>query len=371
MFRSWLHLWSAFAAIILITIITIPVTAQTQASTQAQSDVLVFTNGDQLTGELVSATADKVIFKSALAGEVTVDWANIKDLKTEKHFAVIEHHKLVKQGTVELAGKQLTVSDQAGTANVASDPSLYVVSQADYQKQLSANPGFLHNWTGSATAGLSFVRATQNQTSFNAAVGLVRVVPGVDWLDKKNRTLVNFAAAYGKTSEAGFPDIKTDIYHGDIEYDKYFSQRFFGYGIAAFDHNFAQDLKFQHAYGIGVGYTLVDHPDETLDLKADLRYTRQIFYNSLNNTNLIGSQLSERYWRKLPRSMVFTESVAVIPSFNQPSAYQVLANADLALPLYKKFNLTFGFADSYLNNALAPSKKNSVQFITGLQYVFP
>ncbi|MEO8727420.1 MAG: DUF481 domain-containing protein [Acidobacteriaceae bacterium] len=341
------------------------------ALAQAKPDVLVFTNGDHLTGELISATADKMTFKSAMAGEITVDRSTVKDLKTEKPFAVVKDQKLVKSGTVEFADKQIIVSDTSGTANIAVDPSVVVVEQGEYQKEVTANPGFLHGWTGTTSAGLSFVRATQDQTSFNAAVVLVRVVPSVTWLDPKNRTLVNFNAAYGKTSQPGIPDVKTDIYHGDIERDKYFSKRMFGFGLADFDHNFGQGLRFQQGYGVGVGYTVFNRPNATLDLKADLRYTHQSFYISSNDQNLIGSQISETYLRKLPHSIMFTEMVSATPSYNVPSAYQVNAVANLALPLYKKFDLTFGFIDSYLNNPSPGSKKNSSQFITGLQYVFP
>lgn len=341
------------------------------ALAQAKPDVLVFTNGDHLTGELISATADKVTFKSAMAGEITIDRSTVKDLKTEKSFAVVKDQKLVKSGIVEFADKQIIVSDTSGTANIAVGPSVVVVEQGEYRKEVTANPGFLHGWTGTTSAGLSFVRATQDQTSFNAAVALVRVVPSVTWLDPKNRTLANFNAAYGKTSQPGIPDVKTDIYHGDIERDKYFSKRMFGFGLADFDHNFGQGLRFQQGYGVGVGYTVFNRPNASLDLKADLRYTHQSFYIRSNDQNLIGSQISETYLRKLPHSIMFTEMVSATPSYNVPSAYQVNAVANLALPLYKKFDLTFGFIDSYLNNPSPGSKKNSSQFITGLQYVFP
>ena len=74
-------------------------------------DVLVFTNGDQLTGKLVNSAGGKVTFHSDMAGDVTVDWAKIKEIRTAQKFAVIENGvkpsrknpEAVPQGTVTIA----------------------------------------------------------------------------------------------------------------------------------------------------------------------------------------------------------------------------------------------------------------------------
>ena len=47
-------------------------------------DVIVFTNGDQLTGTLERATGDSFVFKSDVVGEVTVSADKIKELHAER-----------------------------------------------------------------------------------------------------------------------------------------------------------------------------------------------------------------------------------------------------------------------------------------------
>ncbi len=44
-------------------------------------DVLELNNGERLIGHLVSATGGSLVFHSDGAGDVTVDWANVKNLK--------------------------------------------------------------------------------------------------------------------------------------------------------------------------------------------------------------------------------------------------------------------------------------------------
>ena len=61
-------------------------------------DTLVFSNGEQLTGSLEKADAKGITFKSPIAGELSVKWADVKELKTDKKFAVLTaRQKLTRQ----------------------------------------------------------------------------------------------------------------------------------------------------------------------------------------------------------------------------------------------------------------------------------
>src|SRR6185437_4771333 len=54
-----------------------------------KSDVIVFTNGDQLTGTIEHGVGDSIIFKSDAAGEITVPISKVKELRTHGSFVVI------------------------------------------------------------------------------------------------------------------------------------------------------------------------------------------------------------------------------------------------------------------------------------------
>jgi hypothetical protein len=57
---------------------------QTSTSPAAGKDVLIFTDGEKLIGHLESATSASVVFKSDMAGTVTVDWSKIQDFNPQK-----------------------------------------------------------------------------------------------------------------------------------------------------------------------------------------------------------------------------------------------------------------------------------------------
>ena len=78
---------------------------------------LTLKNGDRLTGELLDSTGTEIKFKTELAGEVTVKWENIKELKSKRDFAVVpkdlkdaRDSSKVPQGAIKIGEKGIVVS---------------------------------------------------------------------------------------------------------------------------------------------------------------------------------------------------------------------------------------------------------------------
>lgn len=360
-------------------------------------DVIVFTNGDQLSGKFVRAIAGTVTFHSDVLGDVNVPFSKIKELHTAAKVAVLEQgvhvNKItmaaaVPQGTMSIAGQAVTLT----TANGATIPPIpvknaqYIIDQTTFNKEVLGHPGFMQGWNGTATAGASIVQATQNQTTFNGAIAVSRVIPTVTWLDTHNRTTADFTGSYGKITEPAFTvggvttpsnTVKSSIYHADAERDEYFSPRLYLLADVAFDHNYSQNLDLQQIYGAGIGWTPIKRPRQQLDLKATMQYEKQVFFNiapgTTANQNLIGSTFGADYALKLPRGMSFTQQLLYIPAYNNVRAYSVSETDILALPLYKNFSLSAGSLDTYLNDppiSEPPTKRNSFQFQTGVSYNF-
>jgi hypothetical protein len=346
-----------------------------------EPDVLLFNNGEKLIGHLVRATGDTVTFKSDMAGEITVQWKKIQELRSSQNFAVVRKdvklHKgetdgKVPRGTIAVKDQKIEVS--RGTEHppetVPVSDASYVIDEATFQKALH-RPGILEDWKGAVTAGVSLVEATQSSSTFTGAFGLVRAVPAENWLDPRNRTLVDFSASYGKVTQPDKPTLKTAIYHAGAERDEYFRPRFYGFGQLAYDHNFSQGLDLQQSYGGGIGWTVIKSANQALDLKAGLSYVKEQFQESAQNQNLVGSTFAERYNRTLPHGILFTEQLAATPAWNNTNAYSAAGGAGLTLPVYKRLSLAVSTLDTFLNNPPPGFKKNSFQFTTGLTYTLP
>ena len=369
-------------------------------------DVLVLKNGDTLHGKFVNETAGTVKFHSDPLGDVSVSWDNIKEMHVTEKFGVLnknvkaEHRKKavpIPEGTLDVADQAITIHPANGPAPPATSTkdAQFIMDAATLSKQINHQPNFFTGWSGPVTAGATLVTATQNQYTVSGAIGLVRVVPTVSWLNPRDRTSIDFSGSFGKITQPAYTNrtttpptpvaavtTKTAIFHADAERDQYFARRVFALVQTAFDHNFSQNLALQQTYGGGLGWTAIKNDRQTLDLKGNIQYEKQQFQSppaSLGSppppppspsTNLIGSTFAANYMLHM-RLVDFTQELSFIPSYNQPHDYSASETNTFAFPAYKSLSFTLGTLDSYLNDAPIsepPTKRNSFQFTMGLTY---
>ena len=362
---------------------TLTASAQSNPAKPAP-DVIVFANGDQLTGTLERATGDSFVFKSDIVGEVTVSADKIKELRTGGKFVALKKDEKITRtskqpGLVTFGNDSLTMATTStSTPEVIPIKDLaFLIDNATYTKEVTTNPGIWYGWHGAISGGITLIESTQTGQNYNAAINLVRLIPSVDFLPPRTRSTINVLETYGKITQPAIPqtipptlasETKTSIFHADAEHDKYFTPRFYGLVGASFDHNFSQGLNLQQIYGIGLGWTVIKTPVQEFDVKVDIHYERQNFQPPTASTNLVGSSFTEMYHRSLPAKMIFTESGTYIPAWNQLDAYSAIFAAGLQMPTYKRLSLNVGLLDNYLNNPAVGFNKNSFQFITGVLY---
>lgn len=398
--RSLAHLYRAsvcrMAAVALLTlpVVFTSMNATAQGTEEKPGvDVLIFTNGDQLTGTLVSQSDSTVVFHSDMTGDVNVDWKKVKSLHTGGKYAVIKSGEKLRVGkpapqipvgTLSASNDEVSVAGVGGEVkNVRTKDIAYVVKDDDFQKAIAHEPGFQHDWTGGITLGASLVESTQTSENFTGAVALVRTEPGADWLEPRNKTIFDATGTYGLTTQPFIPGVqsassaRTNILHGDIERDQYLTRRFYLLADASADHNIGSGLQVQQIYGGGAGYSIINEKTRTLDVKGDIHYQKQDFYPAAdfpsgNTLNLIGATIGEMYMQQLPKGMVFNETGTILPAFNtpagQPSALSAQIIAGLLFPVYKNFGFTINAQDNFVNNPPLGYKKNTFQFTAGVTY---
>jgi hypothetical protein len=382
-----LRKWHSLFALSLVAGVLFHQTVMARAQSNAPKpapDVIVFTNGDQLTGTLEKAIGDSFVFKSDVVGEVTVSADKIKELHTGGKFVALKKDEKITRtskhpGPMTYADNVISVEDTpSSTPEVVPVKNLaYLVDNATYTAEVTSNPGIWYGWHGAVSGGITLIESTQTGQTYSAAVNLVRLVPSLDFLPPRTRSTINVLETYGKITQPAIPqttpptlasETKTSIFHADAEHDKYFTPRFYGLVGASFDHNFSQGLNLQQIYGVGVGWTLIKTPVQEFDVKTDIHYERQNFQPPTPNKNLIGSSFTELYHRNLPAKIIFTESGTFIPAWNDSSAYSAIFAAGLQLPTYKRFSLNLNLLDNYLHNPAVGFNNNSLQFITGVLY---
>jgi hypothetical protein len=355
-------------------------TGYAQAPSKPEPDTLILVDGEKLIGHFIRSNGTGIRFKSDLAGEVTIDWSKVQELHTAKPFAVVSKNVRpgkkpaeaeIPQGPLNAREGQIEIATEAGPKVVPVQDAAHVIEVPEYRKAFESRPNILTDWKGTITAGASLVEATQNSRTFTESIALVRGIPTEDWLPRRNRTTLDFSSTYGHLSQPLTPTVKTSIFHADAERDEYFSAAAYGFGQTQFDHNFSQGLDLQQTYSGGIGWTVIRRPNETLDLKGGISYIRQQFSIADQNQNLASSIFDEKFLRKFNKGATFAEELSVSPAWNNTNALSALANATLAIPVYKRLTFTTGVVDNFLNDPPPGFRKNSFQFTTGLTYVLP
>jgi hypothetical protein len=268
-----------------------------------------------------------------------------------------------------MADQKLEVATTGGAKTIPVADAAQMIDAPSYEKVFTNKPGLVKDWKGTVTAGASLVESTQNSRTFTESIHLVRALPEEDWLQRRNRTSMDFTSSYGLLSQPNTPTVKTSILHADAERDEYFSATAYGFGQALFDHNYSQGLDLQQTYVGGIGWTAIKHAKETLDLKAGFSFIEQQFSGAARSQNLASSVFDEKFLRKFGKGMTFNQEFTVSPAWTNSKALSSSGTARLAIPVYKRLTFTTGVIDNFLNDPPAGFKRNSFQFVTGLTYV--
>jgi hypothetical protein len=373
---TYVHSWGILSLAVLCLIsgvLTQPATAQEKPAAPPP-DVVIFKNGDQLTGTLERGEGNNVIFKSDIVGEVTISMDKVKELRSNGSFIVLKKDEKITR-TSRQPG---TLTHPNGAPETVSEKDLgYIIDSATYHKEVIDNPGIWYGWNGSITGGATVLQSTSFGQTLTAGISLIRAIPTVPFLPPRTRTTFDLVQTYGKLTQPTVPQTnpptpnavaKTNIFHTDFEHDKYFTPRVYWLVGFGFDHNFSQGLDFAQIYGVGIGWTAIKDAKQELDLKADIHYQRQNFTPPTVNLDLIGSSFGEAYTRTLPGKMLFTQSGTFIQSWNNTNAWSAVAAAGLALPVYHRFSLSVTILNNYLNNPAIGFNNNSFQFVSGITY---
>lgn len=346
-----------------------------------EPDILIFKTGERLKGRFVRSDGQTIIFRSESLGEVKVSWAKVQDLQSPQVFAVIGKQRKLRKGEDprRFARGRLTVKEDS---LVVSSPgqddqrlglkdTSHVLDQQEFERALSQHLGLLQAWKGTLTGGVSVVQATQTSQTYTAAVGLVRSIPIESWLERRQRTILNINAAYGTLTQPNAPELRTEIVRGDLEHDLYFTNRFFGFGQAAFDHNFSQGLELAQNYGGGVGWTVLKRDNSEMDLRTSLGYLKQQFADPTQDQNLVGSIFAQSFSRRFRRDTKLTQHLTATPAWNNLNAYSATGDLTLTVPVYRRLMFTVGIVNTFINNPSPGFRKNSFQATTGLTYSLP
>ena len=89
----------------------------TNQSQTPEPDVLICKDGEKLVGHLISSNDSSLVFKSDAAGQVSVDWGKVQELRSSTKFAVVPKGVQLRAGYSQRPARDGVGNRSAGPGN--------------------------------------------------------------------------------------------------------------------------------------------------------------------------------------------------------------------------------------------------------------
>jgi putative salt-induced outer membrane protein len=348
-------------------------------ATAVFADQITLKNGDRLTGTVVKSDGKVLVLHTEFAGDVSLQFAAITQITSEKELQVSTSDKRTVVGPVTSSDGKLEVATKTGGTVEVPVGSVVLIrndaEQAAYDKSL--HPGLTHGWNGGVDVGFSLARG--NSETENLALALNAAHPTLN-----DKIILHVSSIY-TDNQLATPSTVADLIQAGIRYDRNINPRLFGFGAADFMSNALQDLDLRSVYAGGLGYHAIKSDGTTLDFLAGLNYTHETYsngppvtpatvpptYTSYGVTNRFAAlTLGEDLTHKLGKSTVITENLYLFPDLSNTGEYRATFNFGSVTKISKWLGWQNQFGDIYVSNPPSTAKKNDVIFTTGLNFSF-
>ncbi|MGA7752002.1 MAG: DUF481 domain-containing protein [Candidatus Sulfotelmatobacter sp.] len=342
------------------------------------ADQVTLKNGDRLTGTVVKSDGKTLVLKTDAAGDVTLKFDAIQEIKTDADLHVSLKGGKTAVGPVTTTDGKLEIATRtSGTIEASKDDVTLIRNDAEqtaYDKSL--HPGLAHGWTGGANVGFSVARG--NSETENLALAINAVHPTL------NDKITIYLSSIDTQNNLATPSTVANLIQGGLRYDRNINPKMFAFASGDFMSNALQFLDLRQVYTGGLGYHAIKSDATTLDFLGGVNFTHETYsngtllqvgpppvYTSYGVTNrFVALTLGEELSQKLGKGTVLTQNFDFYPDLQQSGQYRGTFNLGTVTKISKWFGWQNQFGDIYVSNPPTGSKKNDLIFTTGLNVSF-
>jgi len=328
------------------------------------ADQVVFKNGDRLTGSIVKSDAVTLLIKTTVAGEISVSWPEIQELRSDVplHVGLADGKAMV--GKVTVHEGRLEVATDAGAVEAPKERVATLRNDAEqsaYEK--SQHRSLLYGWEGTVDAGFELTSGNSDIRTFRLAFRASR------------KTHLDLLTLYAQSIYSvddiptARPHITANQNSGGVRFGRDLTRRLFVFSNTDFMSDGLQDLNLRFVQGGGVGYHLVSRERVTLDLLGGMNFTREDYAEI--QRSLGAGQVGEEFKLKLGKNTSMIQNVAFFPDLiSNTGNYRVNFNFGTSTTIVKWLGWQNNLSDTYVTNPPIGKKQNELVFTSGLHIAF-
>jgi hypothetical protein len=338
-------------------------------SCAALADQVTLKNGDRLTGTIEKSDGKQLVIKTEFAGEVTVQWTAIQDIKSDQQLHVGLKGGQTVVGPVSTTDGKIEVSTKTnGTVEAPKENIVLMRSDAEQTAwEKLQHPGLLEGWDVGLNVGFGLTAG--NSETKNLALAFSGIRTGLR--DK----LTLYAGSVYATSALATPNVTANNNKGGLRYDHDITKPLFAFVNADFFTDALQDLNIRALGGGGLGIHVIKSDATTLDILGGANYTHENYTQLPPLTghlvhNFAAATLGDSLTHKLGKATVITQDAYFFPNFNEAGEYRATFDLGTVTKINKWLGWQNAFGDVYVTNPPTGKKRNDVVFTTGLNIAF-
>jgi len=328
------------------------------------ADQVAFKNGDRLTGTILKSDAKTLLIKTIVAGEVSVSWPEIQELRSDLplHVELVDGKVLV--GKVTTHDGILEVVEDSGAVEAPRDSVVALRSDAEQSAyERSQRRGLLYGWDGGVDAGFELTRGNSDTKNFRLAFRAVRKT------SRDQLTLYAQSIYSIDDLPTARPHITANENSGGVRFGRDLTGRLFLFSNTDFMSDGLQDLNLRFVLGGGAGYHVINREKTTLDLLGGMNFTHEDYVEI--QRNLAAGQVGEEFNLKLGKNTSLIQNVAFFPDLTSSEGnYRVNFTFGTITRIVKWLGWQNNFSDNYVTNPPAGKKQNELVFTSGLRVTF-
>jgi len=323
--------------------------------TTGYGDELVLKNGDRLTGKIVHLVGGKMLFKSDVAGEVTVALANIQTLSSDGPINVSLKDKT--------GLNQKLVAADAGRFGVAGSDSLEAQEFAVADIASINKP--VPKWTGDVSLGIT-------STHGNTKTEMISANANATKRTDKDRMTVGADYAKGEQEDPDTNETVTieDWWRAKAKYDYFFSKKGYGYLDGRYEKDAVAELDRRTIVGVGAGYQWIESENMNFSTEFGLASLYEKFKNQTDSNSEISFQLGYNFDKKLRENIKFTHDLTYYPAIDKFSDYYLTTTAGIRADFTEKIFMTFKAIFNYDATPAIGRGGTDTKYFLGLGYRF-
>jgi len=320
-----------------------------------KTDVLIFSNGDRLTGEIKSLQRGQLHFNTDATGTIGIEWARVARLQSGQHIQVETSSGRRYFGSLAEAGQ-----DGRIVVNAEDGPQVVETNRVITMEPIEGTG--LSALDVDVSLGYNFAKAN--------GVKQLTIGTNADY-----RTLLRIYSLKASTtmSDSGSQQASKRANLG-LQYTRLWKNRWTSLGSLSLDQNDELGLNLRTSLGFGFGRFLVQNNSMLLNLQAVLQASRENLVAEAQDNNSLELRLSGTWdWFRFDSpELDWSNTLQIIPSLTDKGRVRGEFDTSLKWEMIDDLNWALTFYSSYDNKPQSGAANATIDYgvNTNLVYEF-